>query len=374
MNINIPKNIRQIGECNSSQKIYIEDYVVTFLKQLSEKENNKSAIAALYGKIEREENNIYCFIMGAAECVDREMIQSLLFSEEDIKQAEQIRDRYFEAFDLIGWALLENEEDRIAKEVIVKTKLNQFAEGDRLYYEKHREDDTEQFVLFESGMAHTIDGYHVFYDKNEGMQAYLVSWSALWQESATEQVSDRAAKQFRSIYRNRKEEKGERQIIGLLYTTTLMLLIFCCVMGISMLNNYEKMKGMETALQHLAIALEERQLPDVTQQVISDSVVTEEIPLAEEVAEEKISSDEVSGNSTEEISYTISENMLTPQTLQAASDGDSTHAVYIVQKGDTLLKISRRFYNSADMIDEICALNRIENPNDIMQQQKILLP
>lgn len=390
MTINIPKNIRQIGECNDCQKIYIEDYVVTFLQQLSTKEENKSVVAALYGKIERDEDKLYAFIMGAAQCDENEKEKALLFSEEDNKIALQIKEHYFSEYDMIGWALLESEEDRIAKEIIVKTKLNQFAEGDRLYYEIHREEETEQFVIFESGMAHTVDGYYIFYDENDGMQNYLVNWNAVQNESPEEYVSDRAIRQFRTIYRNRKEEKSERQIIGLLYTTTLMLLIFCCVIGISMMNNYEKMKGMETALNHLALAMEERRLPDVTQPVISDSIVTTGTPVLEEVSndislieEERSVSENTSASAGEDIGQTTDMTKVSDEgaeetdaqhTLQVAPKEDNTHAVYIVQKNDTLLKISRRFYNSADMIDEICALNQIENPNDIMQQQKILLP
>ena len=38
-NVTIPKNIRQIGENNSNQKIYVEDNVITNLKK--EQENRK---------------------------------------------------------------------------------------------------------------------------------------------------------------------------------------------------------------------------------------------------------------------------------------------------------------------------------------------
>lgn len=31
----LPKNIRQIGDCKGKQKIYLEDYVYTYLKKLS---------------------------------------------------------------------------------------------------------------------------------------------------------------------------------------------------------------------------------------------------------------------------------------------------------------------------------------------------
>lgn len=385
MNMNVPKNIRQIGECSASQKIYIEDYVVTFLKQLSDKKKNMSAVAALYGKIEREENYIYCFVMGAAECdTKEEKERNVLFSEENHRQAFFVQKEYFAQYDMIGWALLESENDYVSKDTIVKTQLQKFAEGDKLYYEMHREDDSEQFIILESGTAHTVEGYYIFYDKNEGMQNYLVNWNASQEKPDTEYIVDRAARQFRTVYHNRKEEKNHRQIVGLLYAATLLLLTFCCVTGISMMNNYEKMKGMELALNHLVLAMEEQRLPDITSQVMSEAVITETAAteavaaLAEETQPPAQSTETVSNNMpqiTEAAAEAVSNDSAETigYTLQKGSE-ESVHAVYIVQKGDTLLKISRRFYNNADMIEEICALNQIENPNDIMQQQKILLP
>ncbi len=395
MNKNIPKNIRQIGECNASQKIYIEDYVVTFFKQLSEKKKNLSTVAVLYGKIERDGDGICCFVMGAAECEAADSAaKNVLFSEENRQQALRVGKEYFAQYDLIGWALLESENDHVPKEAIVKTQLGAFADGDKLYYEMHKEDENEQFVFLESGIAHKIAGYHIFYDKNEGMQNYLVNWNAAQEKVFAECIEDRAARQFRSVYYNRKEEKTQRRIVGLLYGTTTLLLMFCCIMGVSMLNNYEKMKGMEIALNHLALALEEQRLPDVAvpAQAVPQSVQpketqavpqsaqpkeTQAVPQSAQPKEEQQIGESLDASVPDKDAKSVSEN-----TAQYTNTGyilkkgekESVHAVYTVQKGDTLLKISRRFYDSPDMIGEICALNDIENPNDIMQQQEILLP
>ena len=47
---------------------------------------------------------------------------------------------------------------------------------------------------------------------------------------------------------------------------------------------------------------------------------------------------------------------------------------YIVQSGDSLALICRRFYGNLDKMDEICELNSISNPNRLTPGQKILLP
>ena len=45
----LPKNVRQIGNVCDEPKIYVEDYVDTFLGQLQEKAMEKPVAAALVG-------------------------------------------------------------------------------------------------------------------------------------------------------------------------------------------------------------------------------------------------------------------------------------------------------------------------------------
>ena len=62
---------------------------------------------------------------------------------------------------------------------------------------------------------------------------------------------------------------------------------------------------------------------------------------------------------------------------QSASASDSFPQVqesYQVQKGDSLIAISRRFYGTDEKVIEICRLNNIKDPNQIQPGQNILLP
>ena len=64
---NLPKNIRQIGIPNEKYRIYIEDYVYTFLKKIAEKaeEEEKGAAAVFTGEIKWNSGTGYLFIRGA---------------------------------------------------------------------------------------------------------------------------------------------------------------------------------------------------------------------------------------------------------------------------------------------------------------------
>lgn len=56
-----------------------------------------------------------------------------------------------------------------------------------------------------------------------------------------------------------------------------------------------------------------------------------------------------------------------------AAMGESA-AVYVVQKGDTLCGICMSFYGNLSLLEDVCELNELEDPNNILCGQKILLP
>ncbi|MCM1104468.1 MAG: LysM peptidoglycan-binding domain-containing protein [Clostridium sp.] len=61
--------------------------------------------------------------------------------------------------------------------------------------------------------------------------------------------------------------------------------------------------------------------------------------------------------------------------LAMGGDGaGGTYREYVIQRGDTLTSISMHFYQNRNMIRQICALNGIENADNIVAGQKILLP
>lgn len=55
----LPKNIRQIGETGRGDRVYLEDYAVTFLRQ--------TKAAVLLGEICSIEGHTYYFVNGALE-------------------------------------------------------------------------------------------------------------------------------------------------------------------------------------------------------------------------------------------------------------------------------------------------------------------
>mgnify|MGYP000414622175 FL=1 len=80
----LPKNVRQIGNVCDEPKIYVEDYVDTFLGQLQEKAMEKPVAAALTGEITKCEDKVVVYISGAIRAEDVEVEGTNLKIPEEI--------------------------------------------------------------------------------------------------------------------------------------------------------------------------------------------------------------------------------------------------------------------------------------------------
>ena len=112
--IKLPKNIRQIGNPASNWKIYVEDYVYTYLHPAAEQERAEKKVCVLFGKVHRAEKN-YIFISGA---VAVEPILKTVglpeFTEEAWEYVYQQAKEYVSDFEIVGWSFTADTSDEIA--------------------------------------------------------------------------------------------------------------------------------------------------------------------------------------------------------------------------------------------------------------------
>ena len=138
----LPKNITQIGETNPHCKIYVEDYVISYIKQLNQHACDKMLAVGLYGERKEEAGITYLFLYGACrlnflqkEC--RHLSQAVQ------QEAEKQRKKYFSEYDFLGYRLLDGE----------------MVEG---------------FHVCQQDVCRYIEGYAQFYVKNEKMLALML--------------------------------------------------------------------------------------------------------------------------------------------------------------------------------------------------------
>ena len=131
----LPKNITQIGQADNNVKIYVEDYVVSYMKQLNHMAQNKELAVALYGVRKEEEGVSYLFFYGAAK-LDFLQRETRHLSQAQHQEIERLRRHYFEELEFLGYRILDGE----------------MVEG---------------FHVCEQGICRYITGYAQFYEKND---------------------------------------------------------------------------------------------------------------------------------------------------------------------------------------------------------------
>ena len=430
--LKIPKNVMQIGTGSPNVKLYMEDYVHTFLERCQGKET-----CLAFGQQEEKDGIRYYLIYGVEK-------------ETDFRRGNF---SYFQKLERIG---------KIEKK--------------------------EAAVRFWTvrGEEIQIGGYFIFYEQNEEMQAYMIAEreqsrpADVEEERVMEAINARrekrkaeaAADAARGITASRASAPntaaGRKTVLsrlgalkaaaptlnaasrktafGTAYQARLgstgalfpklcrigclVLLLVLVGTALTSVNQYPDMKAVsallagavrntkkETENTSPGLIVEETvgwnssdemaqsaALDEATQaddatgaaNTAMDGEVTDNSTTDDSVMPDSVMSDNVMPDSVMPASITTDSVMADGQNAvttdadaesstarQSASASDSFPQVqealahpesYQVQKGDSLIAISRRFYGTDEKVIEICRLNNIKDPNQIQPGQNILLP
>lgn len=419
--LKIPKNVMQIGTGSPNVKLYMEDYVHTFLERCQGKET-----CLAFGQQEEKGGIRYYLIYGVEK-------------ETDFRRGNF---PYFQKLERIG---------KIEKK--------------------------EAAVRFWTmrGEEIQIGGYFIFYEQNEEMQAYMIAEreqsrpADVEEERVMEAINARrekrkaeaAADAARGITASRASApntaSGRKTVLsrlgalkaaaptlnaasrktafGTAYQARLgstgalfpklcrigclVLLLVLVGTALTSVNQYPDMKAVSALLAGAvrntknetentspgliveetvgwnssdemaqSAALDEATQADdatgaantamdgeVTDNRTADNVMTDNVTADSATADSAtadsqnaIATDADAESSTARQSASASDSF--PQVQEALAHPES----YQVQKGDSLIAISRRFYGTDEKVIEICRLNNIKDPNQIQPGQNILLP
>lgn len=102
----LPKNVRQIGERDQIVKLYVEDYVNTYLKRLYPIGGQDLRVGLLLGEMRSQEGVPYLFADGALEMEGvAQDGEKVIFTEEAWKRAYQTMEQMFPRRAVLGWFL-----------------------------------------------------------------------------------------------------------------------------------------------------------------------------------------------------------------------------------------------------------------------------
>lgn len=172
----LPKNITQVGEADKYCKIYMEDYVISYIKQMNHLAEEQKKAVAFYGKRRTEGEISYIFCYGAC------MLRTLQTEVRHLSQAQQqeiekLRFRYFPELEFCGYKLLNGE-------------------------------PVEGFSIYEQGICRYVSGYACFYEKNDAMLAYMLD--AREEEAEPEKVDLEKFERARQRQEERRAQSGPR--------------------------------------------------------------------------------------------------------------------------------------------------------------------
>ena len=424
--LKIPKNVMQIGTGSPNVKLYMEDYVHTFLERCQGKET-----CLAFGQQEEKDGIRYYLIYGVEK-------------ETDFRRGNF---PYFQKLERIG---------KIEKK--------------------------EASVRFWTvrGEEIQIGGYFIFYEQNEEMQAYMIAEreqsrpadveeervmeaiNARREKRKAEAAADAARGTTASGASTPNTASGRKTVLsrlgalkaaaptlnaasrktafGTAYQARLgstgalfpklcrigclVLLLVLVGTALTSVNQYSDMKAVSALLAGAvrntknetentspgliveetvgwnssdemarSAALDEAAQADdttgtdntamegkVTDNRTADSVMPDSV-MPDSVMPDSVTTDSVMADGQNAVTTDADAESSTAR--QSASASDSSPQVqealarpesYQVQKGDSLIAISRRFYGTDEKVIEICRLNNIKDPNQIQPGQNILLP
>lgn len=407
----MPKNIRQVGKSSTTKKIYVEDYVMTFIKQLVGSDYSGCKIAVLMGQSVKLDGCRNIFISGAVEVKNIDASNEIVFSNDTWTAIYEDIKKYFVDSEIVGWFiggpgyLLEEEEK------ILKAHVDNFAGQDKTLLTYDNMEREEAFLNYENNRLCKLDGYYIYYEKNEEMQNYMIDNRQ--EESGSEaSYDDRVSREIRTVLQNKKPpEEESKSVTRLMYAAGTLLAIIVLVVGAAMLGNYDQMNSIQSTLNHLAKNLEQVQAnfandenADAADKSSADSENVADASDAEttDASEDGLNVEVVPGDvkpieesnqegntdkndknedaaSDEELAEQEKDNQPKEQKDTAKDDdkaGDKKEEVkyYTVKSGDTLADISYKLYKTYTKVDKIKELNNIEDSDLIYAGQKLIVP
>ena len=373
----LPKNVRQIGNVSDEPKIYVEDYVDTYLNQLKDKAKEEPVGIALAGEILVLEGQPVVYISGAFRLAEVEVRgKEISLKEETVKQMDTDRKKYFPETEIVGWGLIEDGKPMGRSREVGRIHSKYFSKDQSVFIWKDSLDGEEVFYAFKYGELMQMGGHYVFYEKNPAMQNYMISTRKKIGVTPSEVVEDRAAKDFRSVVRERMDAKSDRQNSRLIYITSALLVVVVLVIGVSTMNNYDKMEAVQSSLESLSQSVNspESQTETVTEDEGDDeeegAAAKAQVETGETESVQEASGDTASDSSGEGDTDDTGA-VMTADPSEIDLDEDD---YYVVQKGDTLDTISMKVYGDAAHVDAICRMNGLSDGNLIYIGQKLLLP
>ena len=361
-----PKNIKQIGEVSSDKKIYIEDYAFTYINSIAYNNPSDSQAGVLLGENQTDGDEKCVFIKGIIKAKLGTEVEEkgVYFNESVWNGIYSDVEKYFPDLSVVGWfaAIPEVTPERMMK--LKKIHLDNFAGTMKTFYLIDTVEKEENFYLYENGELKKQKGYVCFYERNYEMQEYMLERR---ERKSSEDGPDKVMKSIRNIIREKEELHEQKKNARFMYGVSTFMVIVILVIGINLMNNYQKMKKFDKSISSLMVQMSGNDTATQEEVVPVNKLEGGVYPTEAETTSQTAGTGAVS---TENVTVTAAQPV-EEQTVAATVNEVKT---YTVKAGDTIMGICKKYYGDTSKCNEVIAYNNIKDENFLYIGQQIKLP
>ena len=361
-----PKNIKQIGEVSSDKKIYIEDYAFTYINSIAYNNPSDSQAGVLLGENQTDGDEKCVFIKGIIKAKLGTEVEEkgVYFNESVWNGIYSDVEKYFPDLAVVGWfaAIPEVTPERMMK--LKKIHLDNFAGTMKTFYLIDTVEKEENFYLYENGELKKQKGYVCFYERNYEMQEYMLERR---ERKSSEDGPDKVMKSIRNIIREKEELHEQKKNARFMYGVSTFMVIVILVIGINLMNNYQKMKKFDKSISSLMVQMSGNDTATQEEVVPVNKLEGGVYPTEAETTSQTAGTGAVS---TENVTVTAAQPV-EEQTVAATVNEVKT---YTVKAGDTIMGICKKYYGDTSKCNEVIAYNNIKDENFLYIGQQIKLP
>lgn len=357
---NLPKNYRQIGE-PGARKIYVEDYVYTYLNKLAQPDNLYARGAILFGKMYKTTIGKCMFISGAAACQNFELdLEETIFSEENWADIYRIRDTFFPDLEICGWFLSRMGFSVDLNDKIIRIHMDNFSGENKVLYMVDALENEDAFYQFENYSLKKQRGYYIYYEINQEMKNYMLAEGEMGRMPERNQHSDTikrdtaVVKNYKKMLKKKKQSHKKTFFQKPSYIMGGIAAICLFAYGVHAIVQFQNTQKTQAVFRQQSV------MDEATTEIMGKSTVQSS------VSQEK---------TTESTTQQVTEEPTTQQVTEESTETwNSIGGYYTVKRGDTLAGISQKMYQSYNYIETIAQANGIENVDEIYPGQILEIP
>ena len=240
----LPENIRQIGETNGSLKIYIEDYVMTYIHQIFTEKHEK-AIVVFLGKKGKEQAAGCVFIYGAVQVQCDVMEGPKELTANKWNQVYEDMNESFPGAQMIGWgcgvSMWNSKADISVRQIHGKF----FSENGKILYVTDMSEKEEKIFVWKNGNLAEQPGFVVYYEKNPQMQDYMLKGKG--KKSIESAYKDNVTENMRTVIKEKEDTRAiKTKHLGYAAITAMFVMIIA--VGSLLYKSMDKIQYLEEAM------------------------------------------------------------------------------------------------------------------------------